>query len=647
MAVSSWGLVSAQSNVSSSGFNAISTNEATNLPSFVSFSAQNRPDQEGLETWIQKNIGANNYFQLKEVNQAKDPAGNTHIRYKQYYKGIPVEGSMLNLHFKEANAHSFNGVYFPALSVATDIKISAAAAFATAKSYFQNAIFAWEKESYEKMLKRSKKNPEATYLPKAGLDIVETESNIFKLAYSFDIHTVAPFSHKLLYIDAQTGAIIKAKELMMDIEVKGKAHTKYSGIQTIQCDSLDPTTFMLQEWDRGAQIATLKFLPSTGDTEPFFDNDNVWNNFNPELDEVATDIQWGLEKTHDFYKSKFGINSIDNAGHELLAIAHIEMVPGEKYANAAWTGSFMIYGDGNDTSMNPLTSIDITGHEVSHGLTQNTANLEYRNESGALNESFSDIFGKSIEYYATPASFSWEMGKKIMFPGKPVMRDMSHPNSLEDPKFYKGLYYYTGSLDNGGVHTNSGVQNYWFYLLVQGGKGTRESDGLPFDVKPMGFDTAARIAYMNLTTYLVPKSTYKDAANSSLAYTKLTYGDSSDQAYNVQMAWYAVGLLDKPVAKAVKDTTVTEPSSILPIPLSGRVKTYPNPTSGIFTVTSDDAFDNASLQLLNLTGQVVTTKKHITGTSVSLDVSLQPAGMYILEIMQDGIVTSRTKMMKK
>ncbi|MBL7711211.1 MAG: M4 family metallopeptidase [Chitinophagaceae bacterium] len=648
-AVLSWAIGSAQSSSPSSGFNVITTDEQTQLPSFVSFTANNRPSADGLESWIQKNIASAPNFQLRELNRSTDPAGNTHIRYRQYYQGYPVAGSMVNFHFKGTEPHSFNGVYFPTLSAPTGISISEEKAFSVAKSYFQNATFAWENAAYEKLLKEARKDQEASYYPKAGLEIVAKGDRQFALAYSFDIHTVAPFAHKLVYVDAQSGSILSAKELMMDIEVNGKAYTKYSGIQTIRCDSMDPAGFILRESDRGASIYTERFLSfggSTGlSTEPFYDYDNVWNNFNTEMDEVATDIQWGLEKTHDYYKFKFGRNSIDGAGHELMAIAHVEMTPGEKFANAAWTGSFMIYGDGDDTSMNPLTSVDITGHEVTHGLTQETADLNYKNEPGALNESFSDIFGKSIEYYALPDSFSWKIGQKIMLPGKKAMRDMSNPNGFQHPKFYKGFYYYTGTLDDGGVHINSGVQNYWYYLLVQGGKGARESDKQPYEVKPMGFDTAARIAYMTLTSYLVPTSSYKDAANASLAYTKLTYGDSSDQAYNVQMAWYAVGLLDKPVKK---DTVVTTPPTAVPdVPQAAAVSIYPNPGSGIFTIVSANAFADASLQLSNLTGQVILTQEHINGTSVSVDASQQASGMYILEIRQGGIVTSRTKIMKK
>ena len=126
----------------------------------------------------------------------------------------------------------------------------------------------------------------------------------------------------------------------------------------------------------------------------------------------------------------------------------------------------MTYGDGNlAQGYRPLVSLDICGHEITHGVTTYSANLTYSYESGALNESFSDIFGECIENTAS-GSNDWMMGCDIGVSGCGAFRNMANPNQFGDPDTYKGTYWYTGTGDNGGVHYNSGVQNKWFYVLT-------------------------------------------------------------------------------------------------------------------------------------------------------------------------------------
>ena len=126
----------------------------------------------------------------------------------------------------------------------------------------------------------------------------------------------------------------------------------------------------------------------------------------------------------------------------------------------------MTYGDGSG-SYNPFCALDIAGHEIGHGLMDYTANLVYSYESGALNESFSDIWGTAVEFYGKFSQANWQVGEDIGV----TLRDMSDPKSYGDPDTYQGTNWATGPADNGGVHTNSGVQNFWFYLLTVGGTG--------------------------------------------------------------------------------------------------------------------------------------------------------------------------------
>ncbi|MEZ4849341.1 MAG: M4 family metallopeptidase [Bacteroidia bacterium] len=144
------------------------------------------------------------------------------------------------------------------------------------------------------------------------------------------------------------------------------------------------------------------------------------------------------------------------------------------YVNAFWDGTRMTYGDGDGVNYGPLVSADITGHEITHGVTEYSANLVYQRESGALNESFSDIFGEMIEFHAT-GSNDWQMGTDIGIGGSGAIRSMNNPNLYGDPDTYGGSNWYNPNCgtptqfnDYCGVHTNSGVQNKWFYILAAG-----------------------------------------------------------------------------------------------------------------------------------------------------------------------------------
>ncbi len=204
--------------------------------------------------------------------------------------------------------------------------------------------------------------------------------------------------------------------------------------------------------------------------------------------------------------------------------------------NAFWDGTAMTYGDGSST-INPLTTLDITGHEISHGVTEHTSNLNYSNESGAMNEAFSDCMGTAIEFYGKPATANWLIGNEI----GATFRSMSNPNAYSQPDTYLGTNWYSGSADNGGVHTNSGVMNYWFYLLSQGGSGTNDN-GNSFTVSAQGLAKAAAITYRMNAVYLTSTSQYADARTYSIQAAIDLYGACSNEVIATTNAWYAVGV---------------------------------------------------------------------------------------------------------
>jgi hypothetical protein len=224
-------------------------------------------------------------------------------------------------------------------------------------------------------------------------------------------------------------------------------------------------------------------------------------------------------------------NSIDNNGRLLRALVH----SGNNWFNAQYSSAYVMmrFGDGNNA---PLTTIDITAHELTHGLTDFTADLVYSYESGALNESFSDIFGAAVEAEASPNKSRWLMGEDIGH-----IRDMANPNAKGHPDTYKGTNWYFGSGDNGGVHYNSGVLNHWFYLLSEGKSGTNDN-GDSFTVNSITIEKAAKVAFRMLSVYLSANSQYADARVAGIQAAKDLYGAGSNEEIQVTNAFYAVGV---------------------------------------------------------------------------------------------------------
>lgn len=203
----------------------------------------------------------------------------------------------------------------------------------------------------------------------------------------------------------------------------------------------------------------------------------------------------------------------------------------------------MLYGDGS-VKFKPLTSLDVAGHEIGHGVCQATANLVYNGESGALNEGFSDIWGACIEQYTTAAlgltKSTWLIGEEIVNSG-PALRSMSDPKSLGQPAYYQGQNWYTGGREDIRVHTNSGVLNHWFYIVSQGENGTNEGNNY-YSVTGIGINSAARIAYRAESVYLTANSSYADTRTFTIKAAQDIFGTCAPEVGAVTNAWYAVGI---------------------------------------------------------------------------------------------------------
>ena len=263
----------------------------------------------------------------------------------------------------------------------------------------------------------------------------------------------------------------------------------------------------------------------------------------------ALDAHWGMEKTYDFYLNVFRRNSYDDRGGVIKQ--YLNLPSNNKKAFALRPYNTMFYGLGDGMEYHPLVSLDVIGHEFTHLVIWNNGigSLVYQAESGALNESFADIMGTAIEFH-TNVDPDWTIGGQVFIKPPGFLRSMSAPKQVKHPDTYMGTHWVNTSdtstiNDHGGVHTNSGVQNYWFYLLCEGGSGTNDL-GDSYGVTGIGIVEARRIAYRNLTTYLTKHATYQDAYQGSLQATADIFGNPSRQYTAVQQAWYAVGIGEEP-----------------------------------------------------------------------------------------------------
>ena len=311
-------------------------------------------------------------------------------------------------------------------------------------------------------------------------------------------------------------------------------------------------------------LAVVSIVPdATGKVE--FSNERL--SFSIEYEKAgdpAADIHWGMAKTLDFYKEVYGRNSFDDKGAPVYNLLYnlnekSESVLGYESVNAGAldtnTPYPMLYGMGGisfPASWGPVVELSVMAHEFTHLITDQTAKLEYKDESGALNESFSDVFGITAKKYCKNST-DWYIGEGMLvdYDMKPMsnLRDMSNPKNSMDgsspaPDTYEGENWVepeTDLEDHGGVHNNSSVQNKMYYLLTDGDKGTNDK-GQAYDVEGIGIDKSRKIAYLTLTSYATMESDYAAIRKAWQEAAVALYGANGKEVKAVADAWDAVGV---------------------------------------------------------------------------------------------------------
>lgn len=492
-----------------------------------------------------KILGLDDQSSLVLKSTEKDKLGVLHYRFYQTWMGIPVNRSMYVVNVKDGKIISASGSivtdFSSDMAARNNTKIDARQAIANAINYVGASKYVWQIAEMEKNIKAIKKNASASYYPVAEKCWYYSGDQInaanLTLAYRLDIFAEEPFSRAYYFIDASTGKVIGREERIETSDATGTANTLYSGTQTIHSEQTGTNAYRLHDLSRGNGVVTLHGNSGSYGVE-FTNNSANWNLALP--DQNALDAHWGVEMTYDYYKITFNRNSIDDNGYALYSYVNRGGILYNN--NAGWDGTAMNYGkrtSAGSATGNGVTGIDVTGHELTHGVTQSTSALVYANESGAMNESMSDCMGKSVQFFAKPTDIDWRLSNDMNW----FIRDMSNPNAFSQPDTYKGTFWATGSADNGGVHTNSGVGNFMFYLLVTGGSGVNDI-GNAYTVQGIGLSEADQILYRTNTVYLTPNSQYTDWRTACINAATDLYGASSNEVTQVQNSWYAVGVGD-------------------------------------------------------------------------------------------------------
>ena len=512
-------------------------------PKVIRMADESKVSPLQFSAWISRAVSANKDVEFSKENRETVDGDVHHYVFAQLYKGIPVEWSEYKVHTKENRIISITGSIpdFKVEETTPLAKLSSTEALKLALSTLKYTQYAWENERMEQDLKERKKDAKVTYYPVGELKWYNQNGNLL-LVYRYDVWASAPNVFFRIYVDAASGKIIRNLPMESDCDPTS-VNTIFNGNRTVSTLKISNSEWRSVD-DCFADQISIRDWNWTGvscNNSPLniTSSDNTWTTTNQRF---AVSVLFNARSASNYWRNVRSRNSYDNAGGDIDGFINARFNPGCYVDNASmsFSGGVLKVGLGSSgTLANSWSTMDILGHEYAHAVTGSTAALVYAGESGALNESFSDIFGEATERYVY-GSNDWLMGQER---SDGAIRSMSNPNAFTQPDTYAGTNWYdpTGSWDNGGVHRNSGVQNFWFYLLSVGGSGTNDN-GDAYSVTALGMDKAERIAAATLISYLGANDEYVDARTKSIQATIDIYGICSNEVRQVTNAWYAVGV---------------------------------------------------------------------------------------------------------
>lgn len=514
---------------------------------------------------FQLNSGAEMRLEKTEVGVP----GMRHYFYNEYYSGLPVLFGHFIAHEKDNKLLTGNGKIYSFAAVPASFRVSSAVAIQAAINYVKASSYWWQDNQREEKLKRKLNDRRATYFPTAIPNYhFDEKQNVLRPCYKIVIQAKDPGKSGEVYLYADDGSIFLWNPLENSSCDPTAVNTVWYGNRTVN------TSFNagwdLQDNCTGAVYSVYDY--STTFNSIFHSSNNQWTG---QRERSAATALWCIRQARNVYKDVFNRDGHNNSNGN-LDIYFDYVFSNNNRNNASY--HYDVFGDdeinvGAGDPGSPVDdwgALDILAHEFTHGVTRYTCNLLYQGESGALNESFSDIFGEFVEGQILSGP-NWIIGsdRKDPFTGAPVpLRYMKDPNgnsvnvsglifNFNDPNTYLGENWFmlggcspSEETDNCGVHTNSGVQNHMFYLLSEGGFGYNNGSnayaaggaGYNWNVQGIGISKAITIAYFAMRYYLSANSSYFDARNAWVHAAEDLYGACSNEAIQTGKAWYAVGM---------------------------------------------------------------------------------------------------------
>jgi bacillolysin len=465
--------------------------------------------------------------------------GRLHERLEQRYEGLPVfSGEVVRQMDGRGSPLSLFGRVYEGIDIDAVPAIAPERALAIAQA---------------------SEGTETASLREPLLGIYPRDDGTYALAYRLRIATSEDI--QVYYVNAATGQVELHYSDLQSQSIIGSGTGVFGDAKKVWAfnsggmfradDRLRPAQGQTMDF-RGSltRLNAFLFTLSTGVSDQAVDADNNWT------DGAVVDAQTYQGLTYDYYFKRHGRRSVDDRNLRIIGIVHplyradaASYTPSQRGSfinNALYLGNgYMMYGDGDGILFEYLAGgLDVVAHELTHGVTDFTSRLEYRNESGALNEAFSDIMGTAVEfYYQSPGAGrqrgDWQIGEDVTRFSPGFIRSMQNPRLLGDPDHYSVRF--TGTADNGGVHINAGIANHAFFLAVAGG--TNRVSGI--SVAGIGLSNIERmekIFYRAFAFMLGVRSQYRDARAATLQAAADLYGGASNEYSNLEAAWNAVGV---------------------------------------------------------------------------------------------------------
>lgn len=483
-------------------------------------------------------------FQTKSTKSEFN--GNFHIKSQQTHNGIKIWGKEIITHYDaQNNGIGLNGNLLEIKSDISAINISELQAIEIVKNDLKS------KTKFQKIPKELVETLELDTLHSETIYVANSINSLL-LCYHIEIHPNIK-EHWNYFISTESGEIVNYFKSSCHIDgpktttaldlnnVLRPVNSFLNGSNYVLTDASKP---MYNTSTKNGIIQTLDAKNSYGSnfkTSSISNTNNIWNN------PTAVSAHYNASVAYDYYLNNHGRNSIDDKNGNIYSIINVVDDDGTAMDNAYWNGKAMFYGNGS-VAFKPLAGgLDVGGHEMTHGVVQNSANLIYQGESGAINESMADIFGVMMD------STDWNVGEDVVksnyFPSG-ALRSLSDPHnggtSLNDNSFQPKHMNekYNGAQDNGGVHINSGIPNYAFYLLATSINSRQK---------------AAKIFYRALTVYLTQNSNFFDLRVAAIQSATDLFGANSNFVTQTANAFDAVGITSDGQSTSTRATsTFTE-----------------------------------------------------------------------------------------